>query len=154
MVLLFSEILEKVDKAKSKQEKLDLLKQHESAALRGILRINFDPNVVMDLPDGEPPFKKENDKPIGYHETNLTQEYKRFYIWLDPNQNLPAVRKEKLFIEMLEGLHVSEAELLCLAKDRNITKKYKTIKEDLVREAYFGLLPPKPAKKAETIPLA
>lgn len=148
MSLLFSEVLEKVDKAKTKEEKLALLKRHEMPALRGLLRINFDPNVKMDLPEGEPPYKKDKDKPIGYHETNLVTEYRRFYIWLDPKQNISKVKKESLFIEMLEGLHTSEAELICLAKDRKLNKKYKTIKEDLVREAYPGLLPPVAEKKA------
>lgn len=153
MNLLFSEVLEKVDKAKTKVEKIAILKQHEVPALRGVLRINFDPNVAFDLPEGEPPFRKESDKPIGYHETNLIQEYKRFYIWLDPKQNLTPIRKEKLFIEMLEGLHISEAEVICLAKDKKLSKKYKTLKEDIVREAYPGLLPPKEEVKDKTPPL-
>lgn len=143
MSLLFSEIFDLVDKAKTRQEKISILKQNESPALRGILKINFHPEVKLDLPDGEPPFKKELDKPIGYQETNLILEYRRFYIWLDPNQNLSRIKKEKLFIEMLEGLHVSEAELICLAKDKQIQKKWKSVKEDLIREAFPLILPPK-----------
>jgi hypothetical protein len=155
MTPLISEIFELVDKAKTKQEKIDILKKYSLPALRGILRINFDPNVKMDLPEGEPPFRKEPDKPIGYQETNLIIEYKRFYIWLDPRQQLSKIRKEKLFIEMLEGLHISEAEVILLAKDQKLHKKYKTLKEGIVREAYPGLLPPKTddEKKEEESPL-
>lgn len=154
-MLLQSEILDTLEKAKTRQEKIAILKKHETPVLRAIMRINFDPNVKMDLPDGEPPFNKEAGRPIGYQQTNLINEYRRFYIWLDPKQNLPKVRKERLFIEMLEGLHVSEAELLCLAKDRKLTTRYKTLKEDLVREAYPNTLPPKEEKKGkQEAPLA
>lgn len=143
MNLLMSEIFDTVEKAKSRQEKINILKQHETPALRGVLKINFHPGVQMDLPEGEPPYRKEFDRPVGYQETNLITEYRRFYIWLDPNQNLSKIRKEKLFIEMLEGLHLSEAETLCLAKDKQLSKKWKTLKEDIVREAFPMILPPK-----------
>ena len=151
MNLLVSEILDQVDGLKTKQEKIDLLKRYENPAIRLVLRINFDPNLNMGLPEGEPPYKKELDKPIGYHETNLIKELRRFYIWLDPKTQLPKVRKEKLFIEMLEGLHHTEAEVLCLAKDRKLQKKYKSVKADIVRESYPGLLPPEPPKSEKSL---
>ena len=148
MNLLLSEILDLVDKAKTKDEKVALLKQHELPVLRGILKINFHPEVYFDLPEGEPPFRKEADKPAGLQETNLQTEYRRFYIWLDPQAQISKVKKEQLFIEMLEGLHISEAELICLAKDKKLTKKWKTIKEDIVRLAYPQILPPKEEQKS------
>jgi hypothetical protein len=154
MSLLQSEILDLFEKAKTKQEKVAVLKKYESPVLRALMRINFDKNVKMSLPEGEPPFRKETGKPIGYHESTLHLEYRRFYIWLDPNQKITPIRKERLFIEMLEGLHVSEAELICLAKDRNLSKKYKSLKEDIVREAYPNALPPKEASKEAESPLA
>lgn len=154
-MLLQSEILDQFEKVKTRQEKIAILKKNETPVLRAIMRINFDPNVKMDLPEGEPPFNKEAGRPIGYQQTNLINEYRRFYIWLDPKQNLPKVKKERLFIEMLEGLHVSEAEILCLAKDRKLSSRYKSLKEDLVREAYPATLPPKEEQKAkQEAPLA
>ena len=154
MDLLFPEILDIFEKAKTRADKVLVLKKHEVPALRGVLRINFDKNIKMDLPEGEPPFRKELDRPAGYQETNLVREYRRFYIWLDPKQNLPRIRKEKLFIEMLEGLHHSEAQLLCMAKDRQLQTKWKSLKEDIVREAYPNLLPPiEEVKKEAKVPL-
>lgn len=153
MNLLMSEVLEQVDKLKSKEEKINMLRNYGTPAYKGVLRINFDESVSMGLPEGEPPFKKEVDKPMGYQETNIIQEFRRFYIWLDPNQNLPKIRKEKLFIEMLEGLHVSEAQILCLAKDRQLESKYKSLTYDLVREAFPDLLPVK-VKKVKAVPLS
>ena len=145
------EILEQADKASSKQDKLSILRKHaNNEALKMILLLNFHPTVKMDLPEGEPPYKKDTSIPVGYADTSLLQEIKRFYVWMRPDVNLSKIKKESLFISMLEGLHWTEAELLCLAKDQNINKKYKTIKEDLVRELYPNVLPEKKQKQPKT----
>lgn len=152
MHLLISEILELLEKATSKKEKIDILKRYEAPVLRGILRINFDPTVKMDLPEGEPPFKKEVDRPRGMSPTTLQNEYRRFYIWVDPKTNLSKIKKESLFIELLESIDVSEAEVVCLAKDKKLHKKYKSLKEDVVREAFPFTLPPKEQKVKTELP--
>lgn len=146
MNILFFELFEKVDTAKTKLEKVNLLLQYNSPPLRGLLRINFDPNLVMNLPEGEPPFKKNLDKPIGYDETNLLTEFRRFYIWFDKDLNLSKLKREQLFVDLLEGLNYKEAEMLCLIKDKKLTTRFKSLKEDIVREAFPGLLPPLESK--------
>lgn len=147
MNLLVPEILDLVEKTKTKADKVQVLKQNETPGLRGILRLNFDTNVNFDLPEGEPPFRKDKDRPIGYQPANLITEVKRFYIWVDPKQNISRLRKEQLFVEMCEGLHYTEAEVLCLAKDRKLKERYKGLSDDLVREAFPGLIPPKTEKQ-------
>ena len=137
------QILEEVERTVGRENKIKVLKAYEHQVLRGILQINYDPRVKVNLPEGEPPFKKDTSIPVGYSETNLYTEFRRFYIWLDAGVNLTKMRKEQLFLQMLEGLHWTESELVCLAKDRKIQTKYKSIKEDLVREAYPDLMPPK-----------
>lgn len=139
---LVSELLDDVDRAKSREEKIQLLREYDRPDFITILRLNYDPNLSMDLPEGDPPYKKELDVPAGMSHTNLLKEVRRFYIWLDPKTNLPKLKKESLFINLLEGLHWTEAEALVLAKDRKLTKKYKTLKEDLIREAFPFALPP------------
>ena len=106
----------------------------------------------MSLPEGEPPYKKDTAVPAGYSESNLYVEFRRFYIWLQNDVNLTRARKEQLFIQMLEGIHWSEAEALCLAKDKKLQTKYKSLKEDIVREAFPNLLPDK--QKVEAAPKA
>ena len=137
------QILEEVERTVGRENKIKVLKAYEHQVLIGILQINFDPRVKVNLPEGEPPFKKDTSIPVGYSESNLYTEFRRFYIWLDAGVNLTKMRKEQLFLQMLEGLHWTESELVCLAKDRKIQTKYKSIKEDLVREAYPDLMPPK-----------
>ena len=141
------QVFEEVEKQTTKENRIKVLRAYDTQVLRGILGLNFDPNFNMDLPVGEPPFKKDKEVPAGYSETNLYVEWRRFYIWTEKN-NLPKIRKEALFIQLLEGLHWTEAECVCLAKDKSLNKKYKSIKEDLVREAFPNFLPP-PAPKTE-----
>ena len=154
------QIFEEVEKAGSKEAKIKTLRAYDHPILKGMLQINFDPNVKMNLPEGEPPYKKDTAIPAGYSETNLYVEFRRFYIWLQNDVNLTRARKEQLFIQLLEGIHWTEAEAVCLAKDRKLQSKYKSLKEDLVREAFPGLLPHKQiipplgepkAKKADSL---
>jgi hypothetical protein len=159
MNLLVSEILDKFEAAKTREEKIAVLKNNVTDPLLVLLRLNFDHMLKMDLPEGEPPFRKDTDKPIGYNESSLQLELRRFYVWLEPSTNLPKLKKESLFVNMLEGIHWTEAEALCLAKDRKLHTKYKSLKEDMVREAFPLALTPKPLvekveAKVESIPLA
>ena len=137
-----TDILDEVERQKTKEAKIQIFRNYDHPVLRGILQVNFNPDVQVFLPEGEPPFKKDTSVPRGYSETNLFAEWRRFYIWVDPNINLTKQRKEQLFIQMLEGIHWSDAETVCLAKDKKLQTRYKSIKEDLVREALPGVLPP------------
>jgi len=158
MNLLVSEILDKFEVAKTREEKIAVLKNNVTDPLLVLLRLNYDHMLKMDLPEGEPPFRKDTDKPIGYNESSLQLELRRFYVWLEPSTNLPKLKKESLFVSLLEGIHWTEAEALCLAKDRMLHTKYKSLKEDMVREAFPLALTPKPPvekteAKVESIPL-
>jgi hypothetical protein len=68
--------------------------------------------------------------------TSLRNEHTNFYIFLKGGSStLSQIRKETIFINMLQGLHPLEAELMCLVKDKNLTNKYK-VTWDNVKEAY------------------
>lgn len=142
------QIFEEIEKAGSKDARIKLLRAYDHPILRGLLQINYDPNVTVYLPEGEPPFKKDTSIPVGYSETNLYTEFRRFYIWLQKDINLTKIRKEQLFVQFLEGIHWTESEVICLAKDRKLQTKYKQLKEDLIRDAFPGLLPPQVKKSA------
>ena len=156
MNLLVPEVLDLVEKAKTKEEKIAILQKNVSDPLLVLLRLNYDHMLKMNLPEGEPPFKKDTDKPIGYNETNLQLELRRFYIWIEPPEkvNLPTIKREALFVTMLEGIHWTEAEVLCLAKDKKLETRYKTLSKDLIREAFPKALtadPPKPKKEKKEV---
>lgn len=132
---LVSEVLEFVSKKRTKAEKIKALKDFESPELKSILIWNFDKSIVNMLPDGVPPYKP-NESPKGTEHTKLAHEYKILYNFLKGgNDQLRPMKREELFLQLLEGLHSEEAEVICLAKDRQLNKKYK-ITQEIVSESY------------------
>ena len=134
--LLLTEVLRKVSNAKTKAEKINLLQKHNSNALRQVLNMNFEESVISMLPEGEVPYTP-NDAPIGTDHTRLESEYKGLYRFVKGGQDkLPSLKRETMFVQLLEGLSKDEAELICLAKDKKITSKYKRITKAVVQEAF------------------
>ena len=134
--LLISEILRKVSNAKTKAEKVDLLRTNNSPALRQLLIWNYDDSVISEIPEGDVPYTP-NEAPVGTDHTRLEQEYRGFYRFVkggDPK--LKGLKRESMFIQLLEGLSAEEAELLCLIKDGKLTSKYKRITKAVVAEAF------------------
>tara|TARA_B100001996_G_scaffold5042_1_gene4228 strand:- start:81 stop:512 length:432 start_codon:yes stop_codon:yes gene_type:complete len=134
MQLLLNEVLQKVSNAKTKAQKIKLLQEHNTPALRSILIANFDESVISMLPDGEVPYKK-NDAPEDTEHTKLAHEYRKLYLFFKGGANVSQTRRETLFIQLLEGLHHKEAEVLTLVKDRKLGKRWK-ITRQCVEEAF------------------
>ena len=134
MKLLMHEVLQKVSNAKTKAQKVKLLEGYNTPALRAILIANFDESVISMLPDGEVPYKK-NDAPEDTEHTKLAHEYRKLYLFFKGGANISQTRRETLFIQLLEGLHQGEAEVLCLVKDKKIGKRWK-ITRQCVEQAF------------------
>jgi len=134
MRLLISEVLQKVSNAKTKVEKIQLLQQYNTNALRAILIANYDESIISLLPEGEVPFNP-NDAPKGTEHTLLEQEYRKLYLFFKGGSSINQTTRENLFIQLLEGLHEEEAQLLVLVKDKGLQKKYK-ITRACVEEAF------------------
>ena len=134
---LMSEIATKVNNAKDKPRKLKVLKDHDTVALRQILKGAFDPKIEWLLPKGDDiPFNK-NDAPIGTEHTILSQEAKRLYLFTKGGDNtLSQNKRETLFIQMLEGLSGEEADFLITVVNKKINNKYKGFTANLVKEAF------------------
>ena len=117
------------------------------AVLKLIFEYAFDPSKKMILPEGEPPFKPAAE-PIGMTPTNLFGEMRRLYVFC--RADLKPIKREGLFISMLEGVHPTEAEVLIAIKDQTLHKKYPKITRKLVTDA--GFVPPleKKAKESAT----
>ena len=136
MDILISEILDKVSKAKTKQNKVALLKQYNSPALRMVIKASFDPKIKWALPEGEVPFKR-NDAPAGTEHSVLSYESRKLYHYIEGGNNLLSQRKrETMFVQMLEGLHESEADVLVAAKDGVLHQMYKGLSANVVKEAF------------------
>ena len=129
------EVLEVISKQRTKAKKIELLKEYRCDSLVSLLIWNFDDSVISMLPEGEVPFEK-NEVPIGTDHTSLRKEWKNLYHFVKGgNDSLSKTRRETMFIQILEGLHPDEAEILILVKDKALESKYK-ITRDMVEQAY------------------
>ena len=134
--LLYSEILDKVHKAKTKDQKVSLLKQNDSEGLRMVIKSSFDPKIEWSIPEGEVPYRA-NDVPAGTEHTVLAMESKKLWHFIKgADKTTPQHKKETMFIQMLEGLHESEAKLLVAAKDKRHQQEYKGLSANVVKEAF------------------
>ncbi len=134
MKLLMHEVLQKVSNAKTKKEKIALLEKFNTPALRMLFIINFDDSVVSMLPPGNVPYTP-NDSPDGTEHTMLEKEARLLHHFFKGGSNVSQNKRESMFIQMLEGLSAGEAEVLCLAKDKKIGKRWKITKA-CVSEAF------------------
>ena len=133
---LISEIFTKINNAKDKPKKIEVLRKYDTPGMRMILKGAFDPKIEWELPEGTPPYI-ENEAPAGTEHTYLEVEARRLYNFAKGGNNtINKIRKETLFIQMLEGLHASEAKVLIDVKNKSLNKTYKGLTSDMVKEAF------------------
>ena len=133
---LMSEVLDKVAKAKTKKQKIELLRQNNTDALRMVLKSSFDPRIEWELPEGDVPYTP-NEAPEGTEHNMLVHEARPLFHYIKGgNPQLTQNRRENMFIQLLEGLHQSEAEIIVSAKDKGLHRKYKGLSANVVKEAF------------------
>ena len=141
---LVHEMFTKVNNAKDKPKKIKVLRDYDSEGLRKLLRAAFDPNITWLLPEGDVPFVP-NDAPDGTEHTRLEHEARTLknYVSLehngtvhDGNPNLNTMKREMMFVQLLEGLPEKEAKIVIAAKDKKLHKIYKGLNANTVREAF------------------
>jgi hypothetical protein len=155
------EILELASTQKTAAKKVEVLKKYEHDSLKSIFIWNFDETVVSLLPQGEVPYANAEEQTVysgtlsqnlareagggesatgqdldGRGKTSLRREYQNLFHYVKGGNNtLTTIRREMMFINLLQGLHPKEAEVLILTKDKKLTDKYK-ITLDNVKQAY------------------
>ena len=155
------EVLELVSKQRTNSKKVEVLKAYEHDSLKSIFIWNFDETVVSLLPEGEVPYGNADDQSVysgtlsenlkreaaggesatgqdldGRGKTSLRREYQNLYHYVKGgNDTLSSVRREMMFINLLQGLHPKESEVLVLTKDKKLQTKYRITFEN-VKEAY------------------
>ncbi len=158
------EVLDLVSKQKSKAKKVEVLKKYDEFHLRTIFLWNFDTVIQSVLPDGDVPYQSYDDQNTysgtlttkmqedirAMHETGsfsmgvsdtqgrttIRRECKNFYHFVKGgNDGMNNMRRESMFINILQGLHPLEAEIICLVKDKKLSDKYNITRE-IVEEAY------------------
>ena len=158
------EVFDLVSRQRSKAKKVEVLKKYEHPSIRAVCIWNFDESVISVLPTGEVPYAGYDDQNTysgtlstkiseevrTMHETSsfslgvtdkqghttIRREYENFYHFIKGgNDSMSKIRREMMFINILEGLHPLESEILCLVKDKKLGELYKITKE-VVSEAY------------------
>ena len=158
------EVLDLVSKQRTKAKKIEVLKKYEDPSLKAILIWNFDLSLLSILPEGEVPYSGYDEQntytggvsakiseevrsmhtsgsfSVGVSDkqghTTIRREWKHFYRFLrGGDDGLNNLRRESMFINILEGLHPLEAEILILCKDKRLGEVYK-ITQDVVAQAY------------------
>lgn len=157
------EVFALASKQKSNAKKAEILKKYSHPSLATILIWNFDETVVSELPEGLVPYGSVSQQnvssgnlsdninravemmgeldsnSIGSQDqgrTSIRQEYNYFYNFVKGgNDRLSNRKREMMFINILEGLHPLEAEILILVKDKKLQTKYNISKQN-VAEAY------------------
>lgn len=152
------EILELVHSQRSNSGKVEVLQKYRNDALVTLLIWNFDESVISLLPKGEVPYSRVDEQTsmndnlsetiqkkgnmgrveefVSQRQTSIRKEYQNFYNYIGGgNPSLTSLRRETMFIQMLEGLHPKEAEIVILVKDKQLSSKYRITKE-IVSQAY------------------
>ena len=154
------EVLNVVCKQRTTAKKVEALKKFEHASLKALFIWNFDDTVISMLPPGEVPYSSLKDEQntsgtlstridqqsasMRYNNTvnanqgftTLRREYTKLYNFIrGGNDQLNGLRRETMFIQILEGLHPLDAEILCLVKDKLLQTKYKLTRQT-ISDAY------------------
>jgi len=157
------EVFDAASKQRSKAKKVEVLKRYAHDSIMTVLIWNFDETAISVLPVGDVPYgtNREDNSMTGtlsdkindavgkmaemgsnslgsqdQGKSTIRKEYSKFYNFVKGgNDSLSSLRRETMFINILEGLHPLEAEILVLVKDKRLSEKYKITKE-VVSEAY------------------
>lgn len=118
-----------------KEERVNFLRKNDTPALRQILELGLNPQIRWDLPEGAPPFKRCDLLDV---EGRLYGEMRTMYIYLEGgNPALNKVKREMLYIGLLESIDPRDADLLIMIKDKKLPK---SINAKVVNEAFPGLI--------------
>ena len=142
---LISEVLQRVSNAKNKDEKVKILLEYKSPALTKVLLCNFAKNISFVFPEGETPFTPL-DRPKGIQHQFIFSEHRLLDKMIkktvggvtyfgcsgSTKPSIAQLKKENLWIQLLEALHAEEAEILDLMKDKKLTSKYKITRQNVV----------------------
>ena len=145
---LVSEVLQRASNAKTKAQKVQILQEYKSPALTKILLCNFAKNIQFVFPEGKTPYTPL-DRPKGVeHQVLFTEQrlldkfitktvngIKYFGCSGRPKPSIQQLKKEALWIQLLEALHPEESEILDLIKDKKLTTRYKITRAN-VAEAF------------------
>ena len=142
---LLSEVFQRVSNAKTKAQKIQILQEYKSPALTKLLLCNFAKSIRFCFPSGKTPYEPQ-DRPKGVDHQYIYTEHRLIEKFIAKKVNgvvyygcsgttkprIQQLKKENLWLQLLEGLHPEEAEVMDLIKDKDLTSKYKITKQNVI----------------------
>ena len=142
---LISEVLQRASNAKTKAEKVKVLQEYKSPALTKVLLCNFADNIRFCFPSGKTPYEPQ-DRPKGVDHQYLFNEQRLLEKFIAKQINgivyygcsgqtrprIQQLKKEQMWVQLLENLHPEEANVLDLVKDKKLTDRYKITKQNVI----------------------
>tara|TARA_B100001778_G_scaffold263170_1_gene223792 strand:- start:102 stop:578 length:477 start_codon:yes stop_codon:yes gene_type:complete len=145
MALSIAEVLGEVEKAKTREEKREVLKKNESWSLRALLQQNFHPQASWLIPPGSPPYNANQNSA----DTSLLYEAKKLEYYTSGKQKIPMLKREAMFVSLLERLSPDEAKIIIAVKDQKLS--YKGLTYKLVKDTWPDLLPEQEEKLTTSV---
>lgn len=137
MILEVYEVFEKFEKTRNRAERIQLLKDNESWALKDIIKGSMDPKIEWLVPKGEVPYTPAEPATVPSTLRRRNTDF-AYVVKGGKGEGLPAYKRERIFLGIVESIHPKDAELVC--KMINKEKPVKGLTEAIVREAFPGLL--------------
>jgi len=136
--LLPHEVCEELSRLKTQKEKVEFLKQYQSFALKTIIQLNFNDRIKLDLPEGKPPYRPDQcpQSALIAATKNAIRPIGRLVV----GSQIPALKKESMFLRMLESLNLKDAEMLWRAKDGLLNELYPKLTKKLIEKTWPEIL--------------
>ena len=146
---LISEVLQRVSNAKTKAKKVEILQEYKSPALTKILLCNFAKSIGFVFPSGATPYTP-SEKPEGVQHQLLFTEHRMIDKMITktmngvtlygcsgaPKPRIQQLKKEQIWIQLLEALHADEAAVLDAVKDKELHKRYKITRQNVLTQSF------------------
>lgn len=121
-----------------------MYKYKPNSPLAQLFRAAFIEDEAWALPEGVPPYKPYMGKD-GTSPTDLLKAILRGRLeYFRKTKPVPTMKREELFIRLLESIHASEAKVLLAVKDQELPKLYPNITYEVLEK--FGYLPRREVK--------
>ena len=129
--LIFLELSEK----KTHLEKVKYLNENRNDMVDLLLELSFSKKIRITLPEGAPNYQKTGEAAL-YNAHLLYANRRQIEMFINDNtSHIPEIRRESLFIDLLENLDPAEAELLIQVKDKKLTS-YPGITRSVIEKVY------------------
>ena len=137
---LYSEILTEFDNAKTKQERVAILRREGDDRFKFFLQLIFNPAIEFDivLPHIYRPAKEPAGLNFAYLDTEMPKMYRFIKGHPMRPENFTAEKTTQLILVMLESLHRDESALILKIFKKEF--KVKNLTHNLVKEAFPDLI--------------